>query len=167
MASLSTGITFLVLNLGAWWSDKVGRKALIAIGYILSASALLALAFANNVTSLLPYYIIASLAAIGSAANSALVQEYVPSDLRSRYFGAIEALMLLCLAIGPLLGGIIYASLGPQVLFSVQAFLQYFLILPYFLLAIPETRQRTRTPAHLLRRPRIPCWLTLHPKTHH
>jgi len=99
MASLSTGITFLVLNLGAWWSDKVGRKALIAIGYILSASALLALAFANNVTSLLPYYIIASLAAIGSAANSALVQEYVPSDLRSRYFGAIEALMLLCLAV--------------------------------------------------------------------
>jgi len=168
MAAVSTGITYLALNLGAWWSDRTGRKAPIAVGYVLSASALVALAFADTTTTFFTYYILAALTAIGSAASSALVLEYVPSDLRSRYLGINEALMLLCIAAGTPVGGLIYASLGAKALFTVQAALQCFLVLPYFLLAIPETRRHgVRTPARLLRHPRIPSWLTLHPKTHH
>jgi len=168
MATISTGITYLMLNLGAWWSDRIGRKPLVAMGYVLSALALMALALADTTASLLPYYLLAALAVIGSAASSALVQEYVPSDLRPRYFGVNEALTLLCLSAGSPLGGLIYASLGAQALFRIQSALQCFVVLPYFLLAIPETKKRgMRTPARLLRRPRIPSWLTLHPRTHH
>ncbi len=167
MTAASTGITYIILNLGAWWSDRVGRKTPIVMGYIFSASALVTLAFANTADSLLIYYFIAALTAIGSAANSALVYEYVPSDLRSRYFGAREGLTLLCLSIGPPIGGIIYALLGAKFLFLIQAGSQYFLILPYFLIAIPETKKtKVRTPARFLRRPRIPDWLILHPRTH-
>jgi MFS family permease len=168
MASLSTGLTYLALNLGALWSDRIGRKVPMGLGYLFSASALMILSLAKDTALLIPYYIASAMTAIGGAASSALIQEYVPQDLRSRYFGTNEAIMLLCLAAGPTIGGVIYASYGARALFWLQAFLQGFLILPYFFLAIPETRKpKERHPARFLRRPRIPSWLVLHPKTHH
>ncbi|MFB0504199.1 MAG: MFS transporter [Candidatus Bathyarchaeia archaeon] len=141
LTAISSGITYLTLNLGAWWSDRAGRKLPIILSFILSSSALTFLALADNPYSLFSYYLLVGLSAIGNAASTALLLEYVPSELRPQYFGVRETLMLLCLSISPPLGGFIYASIGAKALFLTHALIQGFIVIPFFLIAIPETRK--------------------------
>lgn len=139
MTSASAIIAYTAMNIGAVWSDRIGRKKPIMIASAFSAVGWLFFLGADRPLMLVPFYALTSLAAFSSGAGSALAMEYVPTRMRGRWYGTLNFVTLVPTSFAPLVGGWLFDSFSPLTPYYIFYFLSFFVILPFFLKFIPET----------------------------
>jgi len=139
MTSLSSIISYLMMNLGAVWSDRVGRKRPIMIASLFSGAGWLFFLVAGNQSMLIPFYALTSMAALSSGAGSALAMEYVPTRMRGRWYGTLNFVRLVPASFAPIIGGWLFDNFTPRTPYYIFYFLSFFVLLPFFLKFVPET----------------------------
>ena len=139
MTSLSAIISYSMMNLGAVWSDRVGRKKPIIIASLFSGAGWLFFLVAGNQGMLIPFYALTSMAALSSGAGSALAMEYVPTKMRGRWYGTLSFVQLVPASFAPILGGWLFDNFTPRTPYYIFYFLSFFVLLPFFLKFVPET----------------------------
>lgn len=103
--------------LGGWISDHVGRLPTVAIGGIVGQAAIMAFALA-------PTWQWAMLGALLAAMGSALIgpsfqaftAEQAPAGKTSSTYGLVKGLFVMCMVIGPLLGGFMVEQFGYKIM---------------------------------------------------
>jgi MFS family permease len=139
MTSTSSVISYISMNIGAVWSDRIGRKRPIILASLISGVGWSFFLIARNQYMLVPFYVMTSAAAISSGAGSALAMEYVPSRMRGRWYGTLAFVTLIPASFSPLIGGWLFDTYGPRIPYYVFYVLSFFVMLPIFLRFIPET----------------------------
>ncbi len=143
MTSASSIIAYVFMNIGAVWSDRIGRKKPIIIASLISGAGWAFFLVAKDAYMLIPFYALTSAAAISSGAGSALAMEYVPTRMRGRWYGTLSFVSLVPASFAPLIGGWLFDAFGPRVPYYIFYFLSFFVLLPLFLRFIPETMNHT------------------------
>lgn len=106
------------------WADRRGRHTPLLLGL-----ALIALTFAAAPLSVHPVVVSAGAALAGAGyallvpAWNALVMDWIPRDARGLFLGAVAAAQGIGLAVGPSLGGTLWARLGVYAPFEAAALL--------------------------------------------
>ena len=139
MTSISAVTAYLAMNLGAVWSDRIGRKKPILVASGLSAVGWAFFLFAGNERMLVPFYVMTSLAALAAGAGSALAMEYVPTRMRGRWYGTLSFVTLIPGCFAPILGGWLFDTFSPRAPYYVFYLLSFLVVVPYFVKFIPET----------------------------
>ncbi|MBI9049161.1 MAG: MFS transporter [Anaerolineaceae bacterium] len=125
--------------IGGAIADKFGRKRMILIGILASASASLLLGFIHEISV---FYIAVGvsglLANAGSPAQNAMVADLLPQEKQASGFGIIRVAYNVSFAIGPVLGGFL-AEKNFLLLFILDAALSLITAVFIFVL-IPETK---------------------------
>ncbi len=128
------GTVFLVIVLGVAvasvpggrMADRIGRPRTVMWGMVMASAGmwLLPLAGRGNLAVLgVAALLLGGSYAISSPAWLALMSEAAPSGSTGMVMGASETAQGAGLVIGPLLGGILYDALGPQIPFVASAVL--------------------------------------------
>jgi MFS family permease len=139
MTSLSAIISYSMMNVGAVWSDKIGRKKPIVVASMFSGIGWIFFLIATDQNMLVPFYVLTSMAALSSGAGSALAMEYVPTRMRGRWYGTLGFVQLIPASFAPLIGGWLFDTFTPRTPYYIFYFLSFFVLLPFFLKFIPET----------------------------
>ena len=121
LATMSTMTTFLTAPLGRW-SDRVGRRLPVLVGFVflLLSHAVLAAAWTPAVV-----FVGAALFglhfALTQAVLSALVADLAPADLRGTAFGVFHLMSGLAILIGSSAAGWVWDAAGAAAMFSAAA----------------------------------------------
>ncbi|MGH6959390.1 MAG: MFS transporter, partial [Dongiaceae bacterium] len=121
LAAMSAMTTFLTAPLGRW-SDRVGRRRPVLIGF-----ALLLLSHAVLAAAWTPAVVFVGAALFGlhfaltQAVLAALVVDLAPADLRGTAFGVFHLMSGLAILIGSSAAGWLWDAAGPAVMFGVAA----------------------------------------------
>lgn len=129
--------------IGGALADKFGRRAIILIGILFSATSSLLMGFTDN----LPLFIIVVMLVgllqdIGGPAQSALVADVLPAHRQQEGFATWRVVVNISAVIGPLIGGILAAS-NFRLLFIGDALLSYLTAIIVFV-ALPETKPKPK-----------------------
>lgn len=129
--------------IGGALADKFGRRTIILIGILFSASSSLLMGFTDS----LPIFVfivifVGLLQDIGGPAQSALVADVLPAHRQQEGFAVWRVVVNISAVIGPLVGGILAAN-NFRLLFIGDALLSYLTAIIIFL-ALPETRPQTK-----------------------
>ncbi len=134
------GLVAGLLVIGAI-SDRIGRRLSIIVSVVLFGFFTLLTAFAQGVTDLMVYRLLAGIG-LGSAMPNALALtgEYCPKRLRA----TLVIIMFCGFSLGSIVGGVIAAtlldSLGWRAVFLIGAILPM-LLLPVLIVKLPESLQ--------------------------
>ncbi len=115
-------ITAALIIPAGHWADKRGRHLPLILGLLL-----IAIPFAGAPLSIHPLIVSAgaTLAGLGYAllvpAWNALVMDYVPSNARGLFLGAVATAQGIGLALGPALGGALWERIGVYAPFEMAA----------------------------------------------
>ncbi len=121
LAAMSAMTTFLTAPLGRW-SDRVGRRLPVLIGF-----ALLLLSHAVLAAAWTPAVVFVGAALFGlhfaltQAVLAALVVDLAPADLRGTAFGVFHLMSGLAILIGSSAAGWLWDAAGPAAMFGVAA----------------------------------------------
>ena len=103
------------------WSDRLGRKLVYLYGFVLFAGASAACGLATTLTMLVGLRVVQAAGAAMLQANSvALVATSTPAGRRRAALGIQAAAQALGLAAGPVVGGLLVASVGWRWIFFVN-----------------------------------------------
>ncbi len=139
LTSMSSIIAYIAMNIGAVWSDRIGRKKPIILASAFSGAGWIFFLIARDQSMLVPFYVLTSVAALSGGAGSALAMEYVPSRMRGRWYGTLSFVSLIPGLFAPILGGWLFDTFSPRTPYYIFYFLSFAVIVPYFLKYIPET----------------------------
>ena len=130
---------FLGNMLGGALTDKFGRKSMLIIGLVSSASVSLLMGLVQEWEV---FYLLAVLTGfvsmIGNPAASAMMTDILPSELRTDGFGILRIAVNLAVTIGPALGGLL-AGFSYHLLF-VMDFLVSIIAAGIVFVALSETK---------------------------
>jgi AAHS family 4-hydroxybenzoate transporter-like MFS transporter len=134
------GLVAGLLVIGAI-SDRIGRRQSIIVSVVLFGFFTLLTAFAQGVTDLMVYRLLAGIGLGGAMPNAlALTGEYCPKRLRA----TLVIIMFCGFSLGSIVGGVIAAtlldSLGWRAVFLIGAILPM-LLLPVLIVKLPESLQ--------------------------
>ncbi|MEI7950436.1 MAG: MFS transporter [Gammaproteobacteria bacterium] len=134
------GLVAGLLVIGAI-SDRIGRRLSIIVSVVLFGFFTLLTAFAQGVTDLMVYRLLAGIGLGGAMPNAlALTGEYCPKRLRA----TLVIIMFCGFSLGSIVGGVIAAtlldSLGWRAVFLIGAILPM-LLLPVLIVKLPESLQ--------------------------
>jgi MFS family permease len=133
-------ITSLVGSLiGGALTDKIGRKAIILFGLVISASSTLLLAFAPSLSYIyLAGFIVGLFGNMAGPAHQAMITDVLPENKRIDGFGILRVMANLAVAIGPAFGGFL-AARSYTLLFIIDIILSSITAAIIFAL-VPETK---------------------------
>jgi MFS family permease len=140
LAAMSTMTTFLTAPLGRW-SDRVGRRLPVLIGFALLLLSHLVLAVAWT-----PAVVFVGAALFGlhfaltQAVLSALVADLAPADLRGTAFGVFHLMSGLAILIGSSAAGWLWDAAGAGAMFALAAAVSLLGLAAF--LALPAHRTR-------------------------
>ena len=107
---------------GGAWSDRIGRRAVIAIGWIIYASVYAGFAISTSLAALLPLFLAYGLYfGFAEGSEKALVADLAPASRRGFAFGIYNAVLGLGQLAASVLFGLLWTTFGPAVAFSVGA----------------------------------------------
>ena len=134
------GLVAGLLVIGAI-SDRIGRRLSIIVSVVLFGFFTLLTAFAQGVTDLMVYRLLAGIGLGGAMPNAlALTGEYCPKRLRA----TLVIIMFCGFSLGSIVGGVLAAtlldSLGWHAVFLIGAILPM-LLLPVLIVKLPESLQ--------------------------
>ena len=134
------GLVAGLLVIGAI-SDRIGRRLSIIVSVVLFGFFTLLTAFAQGVTDLMVYRLLAGIGLGGAMPNAlALTGEYCPKRLRA----TLVIIMFCGFSLGSIVGGVLAAtlldSLGWRAVFLIGAILPM-LLLPVLIVKLPESLQ--------------------------
>jgi len=94
--------------IGGALTDKIGRRAMMLFGLILSAMSSIFMGLANDLSVFYGLVIfVGLLSSVGGPASQAMVADIVPEEKRAEAFGVLRVVVNLSWIIGPSIGGFI------------------------------------------------------------
>ena len=129
------GVASMITTIPAgWFSDKVGERFAIALGFFLEFVALLLLI---KVEGFLGFAIVWAVfgVAVGlmSPAYQSLLSKALPERLRGTGFGLIQASLGIFSLPAPAIGSLLWKSIAPQAPFYITAIFALVTVVPAFL----------------------------------
>ena len=128
--------------LGGALTDRYGRKLLVILGLILSASSSLSMGFVNNIHQ---FYLLGAFVGLfinlGGPAQMAMVADLLPDKQTTEGFGVLRVVANLAVTVGPAIGGFLAAK-SYMMLFIADASMSI-LTAAVVLRFLPETRKET------------------------
>jgi MFS family permease len=108
--------------IGGSWSDRVGRRAVIAIGWLVYATVYAGFAISSSLTALLAWFLLYGFY-FGFAAGTekALVADLAPPSRRGFAFGVYTAVQGLGALTASVVFGVIWSAAGPAAAFGCGA----------------------------------------------
>ena len=104
------------------WSDRVGRKNVLALGYAIFVLTALGFAFVSSLTGLIILFALYGLVyAIIDASQSAFVSDLSHASLRSTSLGLYYAATGMAAILASLVAGGLWSIFGPQAAFLFGA----------------------------------------------
>jgi MFS family permease len=112
---------------GGAWSDRIGRRAVIAVGWIIYAAVYAGFAISTSLTALLPLFLAYGLYfGFAEGTEKALVADLAPSSRRGFAFGIYTAVLGLGQLAASILFGLLWTAFGPAFAFAAGAALALF-----------------------------------------
>jgi MFS family permease len=107
---------------GGGWSDRIGRRAVIALGWIVYAAVYAGFAMSASLPALLLWFLVYGLYfGLTEGTEKALIADLAPASRRGFAFGLYHAVTGLGALAASLVFGIIWTVAGPAVAFSFGA----------------------------------------------
>jgi MFS family permease len=107
---------------GGSWSDRIGRRAVIAIGWIIYAAVYAGFAISTSLTALLPLFLAYGLYfGFAEGTEKALVADLAPVSRRGFAFGIYNAVLGLGQLAASILFGLLWTAFGPAFAFGAGA----------------------------------------------
>jgi MFS family permease len=107
---------------GGAWSDRIGRRAVIAIGWIIYASVYAGFALSTSLAALLPLFLAYGLYfGFAEGTEKALVADLAPASRRGFAFGIYNAVLGLGQLAASVLFGLLWTAFGPAIAFAAGA----------------------------------------------
>ena len=120
---------------GGRWSDRVGRRKVIAAGWLVYAAVYAGFAVATSLPVLLAWFLVYGLYfGLTEGTEKALVADLAPVSRRGHAFGVFTAVQGLGSLAASVLFGVLYTTAGPGVAFGVGAGLALLATVMLFLL---------------------------------
>ena len=120
---------------GGRWSDRVGRRKVIAAGWLVYAAVYAGFAVATSLPVLLAWFLVYGLYfGLTEGTEKALVADLAPASRRGHAFGVFTAVQGLGSLAASVLFGVLYTTAGPGVAFGVGAGLALLATVMLFLL---------------------------------
>ena len=133
--TISMIFPILVKLLGGWLSDVVGRLQVILIGSVTGVLTFTVYALAPTwEAALLAPALMAITASLTIPAYAAFIADITPEPSRGRMFGISQTVYRASGVIAPVIGGLLAAALGFQLMFGVAAFAFTFAAVIFFFL---------------------------------
>ena len=103
--------------------DKVGRKKPLIFSGIIMVLAILLFVYGNYITLFVSMIMFGAGQLLGFSAFQALFADLVPRKLRGKATGSMNFFTYIFMAVGGLMGGLLYDKVSPQTPFLLTAFL--------------------------------------------
>jgi MFS family permease len=107
---------------GGAWSDRIGRRTVIAIGWIIYAAVYAGFAISTSLAALLPLFLAYGLYfGFVEGTEKALVADLAPASRRGFAFGIYNAVLGLGQLAASILFGLLWTAFGPAIAFAAGA----------------------------------------------
>jgi MFS family permease len=107
---------------GGSWSDRVGRRTVIAIGWIVYAAVYAGFAFSASLAALLAWFLVYGFYfGFAEGTEKALVADLAPAERRGLAFGVYNAVQGIGALVASVVFGAIWKFYGAQAAFGVGA----------------------------------------------
>ena len=107
---------------GGDWSDRVGRRTVIAIGWLVYAAVYVGFAVSASLTALLGWFLVYGFYfGFTEGTEKALVADLAPASRRGFAFGLYTAVQGLGALAASVLFGVIWKAFGPAAAFGMGA----------------------------------------------
>ncbi len=104
------------------WSDRIGRRAVISIGWVVYAIVYAGFAFSTSLTALLTWFIIYGFYfGFAEGTEKALVADLAPASRRGTAFGIYNAVVGLGALTASIVFGVLWSTFGVAVAFGTGA----------------------------------------------
>ena len=111
---------------GGSWSDRIGRRAVISIGWVVYAIVYAGFALSTSLTALLTWFIFYGFYfGFAEGTEKALVADLAPSARRGTAFGIYNAVTGLGALTASIVFGVLWSSFGATVAFGAGAALAF------------------------------------------
>jgi MFS family permease len=108
--------------IGGSWSDRIGRRAVIASGWLVYAAVYAGFAISSSLTALLAWFLVYGLYfGFAEGTEKALVADLAPPSRRGFAFGVYTAVQGLGALTASVVFGVIWSTAGPTAAFGVGA----------------------------------------------
>ena len=112
----------IVSVIGGSWSDRVGRRAVIAIGWLVYAAVYAGFAISSSLTALLAWFLLYGFYfGFAEGTEKALVADLAPPSRRGFAFGVYTAVQGLGALTASVVFGVIWSTAGPAAAFGFGA----------------------------------------------
>ncbi len=112
----------VVSIVGGTWSDRIGRRAVIGLGWIVYAAVYVGFAFSQTLASLLAWFLVYGFYfGFAEGTEKALVADLAPADARGLAFGIYNAVLGIGALAASVLFGVLWSAFGPTVAFGSGA----------------------------------------------
>jgi len=104
------------------WSDRVGRRGVIAAGWLVYAAVYVGFALSNTLATLLGWFLVYGFYfGFAEGVEKALVADLAPADARGFAFGVYNAVLGIGALLASLLFGVLWNAFGAAVAFGTGA----------------------------------------------
>jgi len=138
MAAASLILPLLLALLLGHLADTYGRKRVLYVTIPLYCTSILLLIYAQNTIMLLVSGILQGFYLLSSVTQGAITAELVPVSLLGRWYGVLNLFRGLSSIIAPIIGGLIWSTIGPNYVFLLIIFIESSKIIILWL-TMPET----------------------------
>ena len=108
--------------IGGSWSDRIGRRAVIAIGWLVYAAVYAGFAISSSLTALLAWFLLYGFYfGFAEGTEKALVADLAPPSRRGFAFGVYTAVQGLGALTASVVFGVIWSTAGPTAAFGFGA----------------------------------------------
>jgi MFS family permease len=108
------------------WSDRIGRRAVISIGWVVYAIVYAGFAVSTTLTALLSWFIVYGFYfGFAEGTEKALVADLAPASRRGTAFGIYNAIVGLGALLASIVFGVLWTSFGATVAFGTGAALAF------------------------------------------
>jgi len=119
---VKSGVSFV----SGSWSDRIGRRAVIAIGWIVYAIVYAGFAFSTTLASLLTWFIVYGFYfGFAEGTEKALIADLAPATRRGTAFGIYNAVTGLGALTASIVFGLVWNAFGAPIAFGVGAALAF------------------------------------------
>jgi MFS family permease len=108
--------------LGGSWSDRVGRRGVIALGWMVFAAVYAGFALSSSLPALLAWFMVYGLYfGLSEGTEKALVADLAPADARGYAFGLYNAVLGIGALLASVLFGLLWTAFGSTIAFATGA----------------------------------------------
>lgn len=141
MTAASMVLPLLLALLLGRAADIFGRKRVLYMTIPLYCTSILLLIYAQNTMMLLVSGVLQGFYLLSAVTQGAITAELVPVSLLGRWFGTLNLFRGMASITGPIIGGLIWTSIGPNYVFLFIIFIEALKII-LLLFTIPETLRK-------------------------